>query len=238
MGFGTLFFGYFILLDLPYQTLTNVCAAALMLFAFCKLAYLNEHMKRSLYICTGFLFFALYEAVVDVLGMVFSINVGGVALNTFSYMLRNLLIGTLSLTMLFGMRDVAYEVGLKRLGKKCDIYSKITLAVYVLNLCIPPDFVNIFGESDGVVYTAYVLNVISVLATLYVILMNCFNIHACYANICMPSDNADRAKESEKSKIGFVNKFRQHEEEKRREYADYRIEKMKKRQEKRNNKNK
>ncbi len=238
MGFGILFFGYFLLLDLPYQTLTNICAAAIMLLALYKLAYLNTNMKRAFRVCSVFLIFAAYEAIADALGMLFAIEFGGVILNTASYLLRNVLIGMLSVLMLLGMRDVAYEVGLKRLSKKCDIYSKITLAVYVLNLTVPPDLSTIFGGTDGAVYTQFFLSVITTLFTLFILLMNCFNIYSCYAEICMPEDKDASVHEPKKSKIGFVNKFKEHEDERRREYAEYRFEKMKKRAERRQNKKK
>ena len=228
MGFGTLFFGYFILLDLPYQTLTNVCAAALILLGLYKLAYLNENMKRALYTVLVFLPFALYEATVEVLGMFFFIKIDGVVLNTVTYMVRNVIIGLLSAQMLFGMRDVAEEVGLRQLSRKCDIYSKITLGVYVLNLTVPPDFSIIFG-GEGALYTQLVLSVITTLLTLYVIIMNCFNIYACYSKICMPEDNKSTEQKDAPSRFGFVNAFRKHEEEKRREYAEYKLQKMKKR---------
>ncbi len=238
MGFGTLFFGYFILLDLPYQTLTNIAAAALMLLGLYKLSYLNVHMRRAFIACSVFSVFALYEAVIEILDLVFFIKVGGIFLNTFSYMMRNFLIGALTLLMLYGMRDVAEEVRLNRLAKKFSIYSKITLVIYIFNLCIPPDFVKIFGETAAVIYTAYTLSVISTIATLYILIMNCLNIYSCYSQICMPESEAKSSLPPKKSKIGFVNKFREHEEEKRKEYAEYKLGKIKKRQEKRESKKK
>ena len=60
--------------------------------------------------------------------------------------------------------------------------------------------------------------------------MNLILIYNCYMQICMPEDLLP--KESKKSKLEFINKFAEHEEEKRREYAEYKLEKMKKRAEK------
>ena len=50
----------------------------------------------------------------------------------------------------------------------------------------------------------------------------------------MPEDENMPEKES---KFKFVNAFRRHEEEKRKEYADYKLEKFKKKQEKQKGKN-
>ncbi|MBR2465570.1 MAG: hypothetical protein IKB38_01375 [Clostridia bacterium] len=238
MGFGTLFIGYVLLLDLPYQTLTNAIAAGVMLIALLKLAYLNSHMKRALYACSFFFAFAIYEAVIEVLSSVFFISVGGIVLNTASYLIRNVLIGALSVFMLFGMRDVAEEVGLRRLAKKCDIYSKLTLSVYVLNLTVPPDLAVIFGGTGSAVYTQFLLSVVTTLFTLYIIVMNCINIYSCYSKICMPEDNVRAGTEKKPSRFGFVNKFREHEDEKRREYAEYRYGKMRERKKKREDKKK
>lgn len=229
MGFGTLFFGYFLLLDLPYQTLTNAIAAAIMLIALYKLAYLNLSFKRALYACSVFAVFSLFEAIIEVLGSVFFIKIDSTPLNTACYMLRNFLIGALSVFMLRGMSEVSEEVGLKRLSRKCDIYSKITLTAYVLNLCVPPDLVIIFGGSYAVKYTAFVLSVITTLFTLYVLVMNSINIYSCYSKICMPEDNSRSYEPPKKSRFGFVNRFREHEQNKSREYAEYKLEKMKKR---------
>ena len=47
--------------------------------------------------------------------------------------------------------------------------------------------------------------------------------------ICMPEDEDMPEKES---KFKLVNAFRRHEEEKRREYAEYKLDKLKKKQQK------
>jgi hypothetical protein len=59
-------------------------------------------------------------------------------------------------------------------------------------------------------------------------------IYNCYMRICMPEDEDMPEKES---RFKFVNAFRRHEEEKRKEYADYKLEKFKKKQQKQKEKN-
>lgn len=239
MGFGTLFFGYLILAALPSQELTNVAAAALMLLAFYKLSYLNVHFKRAALATVAFLSFSVADAVIYMLEDVFYVLPSDIIpLNTSMYMIRNMLIALLSLFMLFGMRDVADEVRLKRLAKKCDIYSKITLAVFVLNLTVPPNLSDFFGNTTSAVFAQLLLSVITVILTLCIIIMNSLNIYSCYAKICMPEENQKSEEAPRRSRFGFVEKFRHHEEEKRREYELYKTEKMKKNAERRSNKRK
>lgn len=223
MGFGTLFFGYFLLLELPFQTFTNVAAASLMMIAFYKLAYLNRGFKLSFYACAVFGIFALGEAVLGVLDEVFFVKFESLLLAYALNFTRNLLIGATSFLMLKGMRDVAGEVGLKRLSKKCDIWSKITFVIYAANMALDPLENSVVLRA---VHTAYVI--VNIL-TLFVIVMNLTCIFSCYSSICMPSENRRAPEPPKKSRFGFVNRFREHEDEKRREYAEY---KMKKRQSK------
>lgn len=238
MGFGILFFGYLLLAALPCQELTNVAAAAVMMLAFYKLSYLNAHLKRALYASVAFSIFSVADAVIYALEEFYIIGKDIIPLNTSMYMIRNMLIALLSIFMLFGLRDVADEVKLKKLAKKCDIYSKITLVVYVLNLTVPPDLSEFFGGTVQAVYAQFILSMVTVILTFFIIIMNSMNIFSCYAKICMPEENGRSDDAPKRSKFAFVEKFRQHEEEKRREYELYKIEKMKKSAEKRSGKRK
>ena len=71
----------------------------------------------------------------------------------------------------------------------------------------------------------------SIIATLALIGVNLSVVFSAYYRICMPEDQGVEFKEK-KSKFGFVNAFRAHEEEKQREYAEYKLDKMKKQAEK------
>ncbi len=225
MGFGTLFFGYCLLLVLPLQEITNLAAAATMLFALYKLAYLNPPFKRAYYACLAFGSFALADATLYILDTFFISLPELPALSVALYLLRNFLIGTLSVLMLIGMRDVASEVGLKRLSAKCGIYSKISLVIYVFNLLLSPELAAL--ATGWFFYAVYVMYVLSTIATLFVIVMNLTCIHSCYARICMPEELEEAAYTPKKSRFGFVNKFRDHEARKRQEYAEYKLEKRK-----------
>ena len=74
------------------------------------------------------------------------------------------------------------------------------------------------------------------ISTLILIAINLSSIHTCYVRICMPGDEKPKAPKEKKSRFGFVNAFRHHEEEKRREYYEYKLEKLKAHSEKQKNK--
>ena len=57
-------------------------------------------------------------------------------------------------------------------------------------------------------------------------------IYSAYMHICMPED-INNDSQDKPSRLGFVNKFREHEENQNRQYAEYKIEKATKKAEKR-----
>ena len=50
MGFGTLFFGYFLILNVTYYGFTDAIAAAVMLLGFYKLSTVNSYFKYAAYV--------------------------------------------------------------------------------------------------------------------------------------------------------------------------------------------
>ena len=58
--------------------------------------------------------------------------------------------------------------------------------------------------------------------------MNLVAVYSAYMHICMPEDVTNDSREKP-SRLGFVNKFREHEAERSREYAEYKLDKMKRR---------
>ena len=60
------------------------------------------------------------------------------------------------------------------------------------------------------------------LATLLLIIYNLITIYTAYMRICMPNELTQSAK---KSKFGFVNKFKEYESERAKEYLEYKRQK-------------
>ena len=87
------------------------------------------------------------------------------------------------------------------------------------------------------VATLLILSVISLVLNMTLTVLILIRIYDCYAKICMPEDKHPEEAPKE-SRFEFVNKFRRHEENKRQEYADYKLDKFKKKMKKRKNKEK
>ena len=217
MGFGILFTGYFLLLNFAYSYFTDAICAAIMLYAMHKLSWVNRCFKTGVYASIAFLVFGMAELCVSVAGMMIQMpDFIGLVLP----MMRQLIIGITTVTMLTGISEVALEVGLKRLSKKCELFIKLTLCLYLVNIVLEaPAFADLLGIGVSVA-----LYFISIVATLALVAANLVTIYQAYMKICMPSDKDMKEKES---KLGFVKAFKAHEEKAQKEYAEYRIEKMK-----------
>ena len=226
MGFGTLFIGYFFVLNFPYCEFTDAIAAALMLYGLYKLSAINEWFKLSFYSALCFATFGIFELATELYGM-FSYIAPESIIFLISALLRHVTVCAVTAFMMLGIRDVAREVGLKSLAEKSARGVYVSLFVYLFSVLLESTLLASFVPAQVLAF----LYVLTTLATLTLIIFNLTCIYSAYMRICMPDDKEMEEKES---KLGFVNAFRRHEEEKSREYAEYKLEKMKKKQENKN----
>ena len=228
MGFGILFIGFFLLLNIPYHSYTDAICAVISLYALYKLSAINTNFKRACYSAVGFSVFGILEFLYSAL-IVFvpSLNIPDVF--TVVSIARYAVVCVLSVFTFLGMRDVANEVGLRVIAIKCERVIYMTYPIYALP--VVSEILSFFPLPFTVMqYIAVVILV----CNMALIIISLIVIYNCYMRICMPEDEDMPEKES---KFKFVNAFRRHEEEKRREYADYKLEKFKKNQEKQKEKN-
>ena len=226
MGFGTLFIGYFFVLNFPYCEFTDAIAAILMLYGLYKLSGINEWFRLSVYGAIAFAAFGIFELAVELCGMLSLFNINSTLL-FISVLLRHVIVAALTAFMMFGIRDVAREVGLSSLREKSTRGAYVAIGVYLLNIMLESTVLNSFLPGQVLAY----LYVFTTLATLTLIVFNLTCIYSAYMRICMPEDKEMSEKES---KIGFVNAFKKYEEEKSREYAEYKLNKIRSKQEKKN----
>ena len=223
MGFGTLFIGYFLLLNLTYYGITDIIASLIMLLGLYKLSPVNRPFKLSAIVCAVFSVFSLFELVIHGLSML-SIIGNLSALLPYLNMVRLVIVTLVSVSALVGMRDVAIEVGLSALASKCAHLAPVTAAVYALWVLLEAPFVIYFPPS-----IIGALSLFAILSLLAVIIINLTAIYGCYMKICMPDEKDMPIKES---KIGFVREYEKRQQEKSAEYAKYRLERAKKKYEK------
>ena len=225
MGFGTLFIGYFLMLNITYYGFTDIIAALIMLLGLYKLSAVNKPFVLGTYCCIGFSVFALFELAVQ-LTLTFLPTLNLDTLLSCFDVIRCVVILAASLFMLMGMRDVAREVRLGSLSKKCARLIPATATIYTVWMLLEiPPLINLFP--------AEVISVIALFAILTMLAVICINltaIYSCYMKICMPDEVNAPVKDS---RFAFVNEYRKRQTERQIEYAKQRLEKQ---SQKRNNK--
>lgn len=222
MGFGTFFIGYFLLLDITYYLLTDVIAAAVMTLGLARLSHFNRGFKAAFAVAGIFVVFALAEFGFGAYDMLFS----RLSPTVVSYIAiaRNLILCILTFTAFEGMREVAAEVGLAELAKKCRITSYVAMPIYIL--AIASETPSIFAFASAQV--AAVIGVISLIASFVFIIANLFTVYTCYAKICMPEDvdNEPKNKASEGKADSFLSSYKRQKAEREAAHAEYKKQRL------------
>lgn len=219
MGFGTLFTGYFLLLNVTLFSITDIISALVMALGLFKLSSVNKSFGRALLFSYVFAAVGIFELTGELIRM-FDPTLNIELFVTVTSMVRYILVGILTLYILLGIIDIAKEVDLPVLVKRGKILIPLTFIIYPILaiLSIP----NLFGDTK-------VLQIISFSALIFLfckIIAMLVTIYSAYMQICMPEDNIDKGEKP--SRFGFVNRYREHKAEKEAEYAKYKLEKLKK----------
>ena len=229
MGFGTLFFGYFLILNIAFYTYTDLISALIMAIGLQKLASVNKNLQYGYFSSFAFALIGLYELVIQMISL-FSVGFDETAFLSFVAIPRYFALAVMSLFILLGIKDVAFEVGLSSLARKARNCAPFTLTVYCLLAILEVPFIKIID-----VKILAVSSVLLLLAALIITAVNLTVIYTSYMRICMPEE-IDNEEVEKPSRFGFVNKHREHTKEKQREYAEYKLEKMKKKASRKNKK--
>ena len=220
MGFGTLFIGYFLLLNVTYFGYTDLIAGLIMLIGLYKLSTVNKEFKFAFYSTALFSVFGAAELLVSIISM-FSPAFKEDAVLVYITPVRYVVIALLSFFVLRGIKDVAGEVGLKTLKEKANLYIYVSSTVFLLAAIFDlPLFSFMGGKALAIISVFMLLFIFFIVAIILSI------IYKAYMKICMPSDLTYRTSEK-KSKFEFINKFKEHEAAKQKEYAEYKLSKMK-----------
>ena len=220
MGFGTLFIGYFLLLNLTYYGYTDLIAALFMILAFYNLRTVNKYFRiaiapASLFALVGAL--ELCESLIRLLGSDASFLLAYTAPS------RYITMGLLSVFMLLGIEDVAHEVGVSITETRAKRALPFAYVLFPLSAIFELPVTAIIGDKAAAI-TGFILLILVFIH----VAMNLVAVYSAYMHICMPEDVTNDSREKP-SRLGFVNKFREHEAERSREYAEYKLDKMKRR---------
>ncbi len=215
MGFGTLFIGYFFLVNISYFEYTDIVSAMIMLLGLYSLSRFNRGFKVGFFFDAAFAVFSLAELIISVISMFNPYAMGGISATDFS-ILRYALIFGITVSCLMGISEVAREVEANSLANRA---GRITpwCAVYLISaICDVPKFAELLGPAMQYVFAIAIIGHLVIVATVLI------TIYKAYATICMPEDLEPKNK---KSIFGFINKLNEREEQKNLEYADYKIKK-------------
>ncbi len=216
MGFGILFFGYFLILNITYYAYTDLICALLIAIALNKLSFVNKYFKMGTF---ASLIFAL-TGLLELLEETFRLLIPSLSLPFASFlpMLRIEIIAILTLFILLGIESVAKEVGLTELSKKSRLSAFISLAVYALSAVLE------IPELDSIMplKAVVILGVISLISVFALTLVNLSVIYKAYVKICMPED---RDNDINDKKRGFFDKYEENLKQKEMEYIEYKAKK-------------
>ena len=226
MGFGTLFIGYFLLLNLVAYRVTDVIAAAVMLLGLYKLSFVNKYFKGAAIASSVFVVFSLGEFGVSAYEMLFR-KIDSPVFISISSVIRCIIVGALTVLILKGIELVSKEVDIPELSKRAYRMIIISAVTYALWIFLEAPFsVNS--------YILSILSVITIIATIALIFINLSVIYTCYMRICMPGDE-DITKQKP-SRFAFVNEYRARKAERDAAMMKERSELLRKRNEKRGKK--
>ena len=221
MGFGTLFIGVFLLLNLSFFGFTDLLAGTVMFMAIYKLRGINSYFKTAMIPTAIFSAVGMTEFIQEIL---YLFGGGFDEMIVYLHPIRFLLIGFAFVAIHYGIRDVAKEVDVKPTAKKAAFCSIMSYPTFIL--CAAERTASLFFDEQP--FPLVLAHAITLLALLVLLVITLITIYSAYMNICMPEDQNKEYVEKP-SRFEFVNRFRKRQEDKSREYAEYRLNQMKKR---------
>ena len=222
MGFGTLFIGYFLLLNLTYYAFTDLIAALIMAMALNKLSAVEKNFKPALYFSIVFAIIGLAELIEKIYTMFLGVSSNPLFIS-YVNLPKQIIIAFTTVFILRAISSLANEVELNTLARRTGISVPITLSIYTVLAILDLPMLDLLID----IKILSVITVLAIFAVFVLVIINLTLIFSAYMNICMPEDDGDF--EEKPSKFAFVNKFRAHSEQRKQEYVEYKLEKIKKR---------
>jgi hypothetical protein len=211
MGFGTLFVGYFLLINITYFEYTDIIAAMLMLMAAYKLTFVNKYFKYAMYAATFFALFAFGELIFSLINFFAFIPHYKIVLSYVAFT-RYTLIFILCVFFMRGISDVAEEVELLSLHRSAKKWANASFIYLIAGFFEIPFATNFLGSVLPYVYLAALL---SILAYHTIVL---YTVYRAFKDIIMPEQDIKKSKGT-----SFTDKLWNRIEEGNREYAEYKL---------------
>ncbi len=183
MGFGTLFIGYFLILNIFNYSYTDLIAALIMLLATYKLSAVSPEFKKGFLFLIPYAALGAYEIVVEIISM-FKMSAENPLLTGVIGILRCALLGLVSFFILSGIKKLASELELPRLRDKAKSSTVSVIIAYSIALILE------IPSLDKLIPTK-ALAVIALLSLIFSFAVTAYSltaIYSAYAHICMPED--------------------------------------------------
>lgn len=212
MGYGLLFLGYFLLVNITFYGYTDLFCGMVLLYALSRLSVYNKPLRVAFYIAVGFTVYAIPEFLLSLLELFPPAPLGFINVMDALLPMRYLLILALTVALLWGVRTMAKEVELTKLSERIDcilivpVLANLMMAV----LSIKPLITGMQTQTAlGLTLIALTLFLVSVGLVLY-------SIYTAYMRICLPED-VDMPERP--SRFAFINRYRQRRDERAAEEA-------------------
>ena len=216
MGFGTLFIGYFFLINISNYAYTDIISAMVMLLGLYKLSMVSKNFTYGSFSAIGFTCISFVELTFTFISMFGSFDWIEAFLPYLSSM-RFAVIFMITYFILKGIGALAKEVKALSLFRTATASVPLSSVFLIYAAFELPFFSAIFGKYIAYIYFALLLSIVAF------IISNLVTIYKAYMQICMPDE---LRKEKKPSKFEFMNKFYDSMEKKSQKYAEYKLTKQ------------
>ncbi len=213
MGFGTLFIGYFLLLNITAHAYTDLIAGLVMLLGLYKLSRVVRGFIPASYAAAAFSVYGLLELALSLVEVFFP----AIDLSAYlgaSAIIRAVIICLLTVLMLSAMEKLARELDVERLPARCRAMTVWTAVLYISEILLESTLLTRLLPPQA----SAILYLVVIIGMLVVVVANLLVIYTCYMRICMPEDLKPKAPRPSRWK--WVNEFRRRREERQEAEAE------------------
>ena len=201
MGFGTLFIGYFLVLNIAYYGYTDLIAALIMLLGTYRLSAVSPEFKKCFILLIPFAALGAYEIISEFVSMFSPADANGTVTGIIG-ILRCSLLAAITFILLSGIKKLACEVDLPMLRDKAKSLKITSVIAYSFALILEIPALDKLIPQKALA----VIALLSLIFTFAVSVSILTAIYSAYMRICMPEDVDMEVKPS---RFAFINRFRE-----------------------------
>ncbi len=217
MGFGTLILGYFLMYAFSISEVyffADIIGAAIVIFAFSKLAQYNRYFACAMWLCLAYLALCAYGA----MSLMFELYGASSAVAYLLLFSKSIISCAMHTVMFLGIRGISLGADSVKLAGRAKRNMVITAIYYTLYIVLSA--VSLAVESYILSYVSAVLQIFYLVC----IVLNLILIYSSFGTLC-PADEDEN--EVKRSRFGFINKMNDKMDDFEKKSNEYRRESMK-----------